>query len=46
MVVEALGKVVVVIVQRIVINATVNHVTIQTNDLGSLTGSRNNGNAV
>lgn len=43
MVVEAPGKVVVVIVQRIVINATVNHVTIQTNDLESHTGS---GNAV
>lgn len=37
MVVEAPGKVVVVIVQRIVINATVNHVTIQTNDLESYT---------
>jgi len=46
MVVESPGNVVVVIVQRIVINATVNHVTIQTNDLESLTGSRNNGYAV
>lgn len=45
MVVEAPGKVVVVIVQRIVINTTVNHVTIQTNDLESLTESTNNGNA-
>lgn len=43
MIIEASGKVVAVIVQRIVINATVNHVTVQTNDLESHTGR---GNAV